>query len=68
MEVPEFELAVDRIAAPGGFQYVVHDNEGPERGVLFGPVKDRNHAMVFIIGYNEAIEWAEKVGECDDGI
>ena len=68
MEVPEFDLVVDRISTPGGFQYVVHDNEDPERGVLFGPVEDEDHATSFVFGYGDAIEWAEKVGECNDGI
>ena len=65
MEIPKFNLRVDTISAPGGYQYIVVDEEDEERGVLYGPTESTSRASAFIQGYCDAVEWVEEIEEED---
>lgn len=54
--VDEYRLEIERVSGPGGWFYVVTDRENEERGVLYGPVKQRDCCAAFCDGYATAME------------
>ncbi len=53
-----FDLEV--VQEPARGMWFVQDNENPEAGVMFGPVEAKYTAMVWLDGFNDAINRIEE--------